>query len=248
VGTPDYISPEVRARRGRKPRWGLFFHSHPCSPCVQVLKSQEGNAVYGCECDWWSLGVFLFEMLTGSAPYPPPTKPSPVPYMLIPVLYPFTLFGDRALPFEDDSLVRLYGKIMNHKPGSLQIPDDVTLSEDVWPLTHLPPNPNPPPFIFRLPDRLWTSSTASCAPGKAASALGPAGWRTSSRTPFSRCLLRTLLFFPRSRRKPTLRPFTGHCLGRFAANEAAFPAGDSQCRRHEQLPGARGDAHQPPHT
>lgn len=40
VGTPDYISPEV-------------------------LKSQGGDGLYGRECDWWSVGVFIFEMLVG---------------------------------------------------------------------------------------------------------------------------------------------------------------------------------------
>uniref|UniRef100_A0A8D0PDW0 non-specific serine/threonine protein kinase n=1 Tax=Sus scrofa TaxID=9823 RepID=A0A8D0PDW0_PIG len=42
VGTPDYISPEV-------------------------LKSQGGDGYYGRECDWWSVGVFLFEMLVGNS-------------------------------------------------------------------------------------------------------------------------------------------------------------------------------------
>lgn len=40
VGTPDYISPEV-------------------------LQSQGGEGYYGRECDWWSVGVFIYELLVG---------------------------------------------------------------------------------------------------------------------------------------------------------------------------------------
>ncbi|XP_066271228.1 citron Rho-interacting kinase-like [Branchiostoma lanceolatum] len=66
----------------------------------EVLMSMNGSSQdYGVGCDWWSLGVVAYEML----------------------------FGDT--PFSDESVVKTYSNIMNHKV-SLKFPGETRVSKE----------------------------------------------------------------------------------------------------------------------
>lgn len=178
VGTPDYISPEV-------------------------LKSQDGHGEYGRECDWWAVGVCLFELLCGDT------------------------------PFYSESLLGTYSQIMNHKPGDLKFPEDVTLSADVKDLLQKLLSPREdrlgsgPNGVQDIKDHRFFKVRSAVAPRHAAGLRGPVLPVSPPGLPSSRS---------HGRGAMAARCCTGRRLGVHPRSAAARCAKGLQPDGHVQLP------------